>query len=162
MFKSIILMLLLVSSTVNAKSLSVPDQFNLNEEELCLVQAIYFEARGESFIGQLAVGSGILQRLESKSFPDTICGVVQSGKYWKGNPIKNKCAFSYWCDGKTEKMYNYNSYDEAVNAANLVLGGASIALLNQATHYHAFYVQPSWSTTMKRIIRIGKHIFYKR
>ena len=162
MFKSIILMLLLVSSTINAKSLSVPDQFNLNEEELCLVQAIYFEARGESFIGQLAVGSVILQRLESKSFPDTICGVVQSGKYWKGNPIKNKCAFSYWCDGKTEKMYNYNSYDEAVNAANLVLGGASIALLNQATHYHAFYVQPSWSTKMKRIIRIGKHIFYKR
>ena len=90
MFKSIILMLLLVSSTVNAKSLSVPDQFNLNEEELCLVQAIYFEARGESFIGQLAVGSVILQRLESKSFPDTICGVVQSGKYWKVNPIKNK------------------------------------------------------------------------
>ena len=59
-------------------------------------------------------------------------------------------------------MYNYNSNDEAVNAANLVLGGASIALLNQATHYHAFYVQPSWSTKMKRIIRIGKHIFYKR
>ena len=156
MFKSIILMLLLVSSSINAKPLSVPDQFNLNEEELCLVQAIYFEARGESFIGQLAVGSVILQRLESKSFPNTICSVVQSGKYW------NKCAFSYWCDGKTEKMYNYNAYDEAVNAANLVLGGASISLLNGATHYHAFYVQPNWSTKMKRIIRIGKHIFYKR
>ena len=58
-------------------------------------------------------------------------------------------------------MYNYNSYDEAVNAANLVLGGASISLLNKATHYHAFLCQPSWSTKMKRIIRIGKHLFYK-
>lgn len=161
MFKSIVLILLLISNSVIAKPLSVPDQFNLNKEELCLVQAIYFEARGESFIGQLAVGSVILQRLKSKSFPNTICGVVQSGKYWKGNPIKNKCAFSYWCDGKTEKMYNYNAYDEAVNAANLVLGGASISLLNEATHYHAFYVQPSWSTKMKRITRIGKHLFYK-
>ena len=81
MFKSIIILLLL-SSSINAKPFSVPDQFNLNKEELCLVQAIYFEARGESFIGQLAVGSVILQRLESKSFPNTICSVVQSGKYW--------------------------------------------------------------------------------
>tara|TARA_R110000765_G_scaffold104372_1_gene194149 strand:+ start:258 stop:749 length:492 start_codon:yes stop_codon:yes gene_type:complete len=161
MFKSTILILLLISSTLNAKPLPIPDQFNLNEEELCLVQAIYFEARGESFIGQLAVGSVILQRLESKSFPNTICGVVQSGKYWKGNPVKNKCAFSYWCDGKTEKMYNYNSYDEAVNAANLVLSGASISLLNKATHYHAFYVKPNWSTKMKKVIRIGKHLFYR-
>ena len=61
MFKSIILILLLISNSVIAKPLSVPDQFNLNKEELCVVQAIYFEARGESFIGQLAVGSVILQ-----------------------------------------------------------------------------------------------------
>ena len=161
MFKSIILILLLISSAINAKPLPVPDQFNLNKEELCLVQAIYFEARGESFIGQLAVGSVILQRLESKSFPNTICGVVQSGKYWKGNPVKNKCAFSYWCDGKTEKMYNYNAYDEAVSVVNLVLSGASISLLNKATHYYAFYAQPNLSIKIKKIIRIGKHIFYR-
>tara|TARA_R110000796_G_C14547400_1_gene433512 strand:+ start:867 stop:1343 length:477 start_codon:yes stop_codon:yes gene_type:complete len=157
--KYLIVVLLLFSSSTKAQELY--DQYNLNSEELCLVQSIYFEARSESFIGQVAVANVILQRVISKSFPNTICGVVHSGKYWKGNPIKNRCSFSYWCDGKSEKMYDYESYYEAILVSKLVLGGGKLDLIDKATHYHASYVYPNWAPKMKRIIQIGKHIFYK-
>jgi|TARA_R100000093_G_C1926213_1_gene67252 spore germination cell wall hydrolase CwlJ-like protein len=158
----ILLLLLFFSTSALAQSEYIPEQSNLNSEELCLVQTIYFEARGESFVGQLAVGSVVMKRLSSNSYPDTICGVVRSGVYWKGNPVKDKCAFSYWCDGKSEKMYDIMAYDDAVTVANMILSGARIETIKSATHYHAVYVEPSWSFKLKRITRIGKHIFYRR
>ena len=161
MIIKILLLLLFFSTSVLAQSEYIPEQRNLNSEELCLVQTIYFEARGDSFIGQIAVANVVMKRLNSKSFPNTICNVVRSGKYWKGNPVKNKCAFSYWCDGKSEKMYDIIAYEEAIEVANLVLKGAVIEPVKDATHYHAFYVKPSWSLKLKRITRIGKHIFYR-
>ena len=88
MKKLILILLLLCGNMAYANDFAIPEQYNLNKEELCLVQTIYFEARGESFIGQLAVANVILQRLNNKSFPNTICKVVRSGRYWKGNPIK--------------------------------------------------------------------------
>ena len=161
MKKLILILLLLCDNIAYASDYAIPEQYNLNKEELCLVQTIYFEARGESFIGQLAVANVILQRLNNKSFPDTICKVVRSGRYWKGNPIKNKCAFSYWCDGKSERMYDYNAYDIAIEVTNLALEGVTLSLVKESTHYHAFYVKPGWSFKMKQVTRIGKHIFYK-
>ena len=71
---------------------------------ICMAEAIYFESRGEPFIGQLAVGQVILQRVKSKAFPDDACSVVHQGrKYTVERPVKHKCEFSYWCDGSQKR-----------------------------------------------------------
>mgnify|MGYP003635239800 CR=1 FL=1 len=65
----------------------------------CLVEAVYHEARSESFTGQLAVANVIIERANLAQFPNTICKVVHAGKYWKGNIVRNKCAFRYSLSG---------------------------------------------------------------
>ena len=74
------------------------------EEFDCLVEAVYHEARSESLLGMLSVAKVILTRKESSNFPNTICQVVHQGRYWKDNPVRDKCQFSYWCDGKPERF----------------------------------------------------------
>ena len=64
-----------------------------NEERTCLAEAVYYEARSESFEGKLAVANVVLERLRRKDFPNTICKVVHNGVYWKGNIVRNKCAY---------------------------------------------------------------------
>ena len=81
----------------------------------CLTEAIYFEARGETFVGQLAVANVILERVRDSRFPPTVCEVVHAGRYWEGNPIRNRCAFSYWCDGKPEIMKDKQALKTAQN-----------------------------------------------
>ena len=142
------------------------EQYLNNEEEIskqeaCLAEAIYFEARGEPFLGQVAVGVVILRRVHSPRFPNDICSVVHSGKHWKGNPVRNKCAFSYYCDGKTETIYNEHEYYKVMNAATLVLNGIVIDIMEDVLFYHATYVSPSWSKDMTFVFQIGKHRFYK-
>jgi|TARA_R100000093_G_C1945623_1_gene74387 spore germination cell wall hydrolase CwlJ-like protein len=131
------------------------------DNERCLTEAIYFEARGETFIGQLAVGTVIMKRVESPRFPNSVCKVVRSGKYWKGNPVRNKCQFSYWCDGKSESIKDYPDL-EAADTALLVMQGVRLWQVQESTHYHASYVRPSWARKMKRTAIIGKHIFYRK
>jgi len=129
----------------------------------CLIEAIYFEARSESFDGQIAVANVILNRVSNKKFPRTICEVVHYGhKDWRGLPIRGRCAFSYWCDGKLEKMNDPVAYQEAINAASLVSEGVEILSIKKALHYHAIYVRPYWASEYKRLAQIGKHIFYSR
>ena len=70
------------------------------EERQCLVEAIYFEGRSESLLAQLAIANVILERVKLINFPNTVCDVVKQGRYYKGHPVRHKCAFSYWCDGK--------------------------------------------------------------
>ena len=127
----------------------------------CLVEAIYHEARSEPFIGQLAVANVILERVALPKFPNTICGVVHAGKRWKGNIIKNQCAFSYFCDGKKE-WYDVDkkSVSVAYDVASLAVEGVMVYSTLGATHYHASYVVPFWSNHLKRLEQIGTHIFY--
>ena len=159
--KYLIIILVFFNSSLYAKDTSILFDPSLNEQEVCLVQAIYFEARGETLGGQLAVANVILQRVSNKYFPNTICKVVKSGRYFKGSPVKNRCAFSYWCDGKPERMYDKLSYKRALKVKDLALNGSVIATINKATHYHALYVNPKWAKEMKKLSQIGKHIFYK-
>ena len=135
----------------------------LDKQLVCLAEAIYFESRGEPFIGQLAVGQVILQRVASPSFPDDVCSVVHQGKYHSsGHPVKHKCEFSYWCDGKPEEINDPMAYHDAINAASLVSEGVEILSIKKALHYHAIYVRPYWASEYKRLAQIGKHIFYSR
>ena len=128
----------------------------------CLSEAVYFEARSESFVAQLAVANVILERVSSEKYPDDICSVVHQSRKWKGKPIRNKCQFSYWCDGKPETIANVDAYQQSVNASELALQGVILAQTDGATHYHAAYVVPYWATDDSFITlgQVGNHIFY--
>jgi len=137
-------------------SVAKADEFN------CLVEAIYHEARSEDMIPMLAVANVILTRKESIKFPDTICKVVHQGRYWKGNPVRDKCQFSYWCDGKPERFTDMTGLIKVINVAEMSLKGVLVRQTANATHYHAYYVAPKWASNshFKALGQLGTHLFY--
>jgi len=128
----------------------------------CMVEAIYHEARSEGFVAQIAVGNVILQRVKDKRYPNTVCDVVHQAKKWKGKLIKNKCQFSYYCDGKSEKFKELDALLEVIDTSELILNGVMLEQTIGATHYHTFHVSPHWShsPTFIKLGRVGSHIFY--
>lgn len=127
-------------------------------EENCLARGVYFESRSESDLGQLAVAKVILNRVKSPDFPKTICGVV-----YQGSGSRNSCQFSFACDGQPDDVKSQSSWAHAkAIAARAINNDPSVAMLGTAVNYHADYVKPRWSHTMRRLIRIGHHIFYAR
>jgi len=128
-----------------------------DRERRCLAIAIYFEARGESERGQVAVGQVILNRVRSPLFPETICGVVYQGQMHPG------CQFSFTCDGKTDIPRNDRQWAQAQNIAKRITAGELwLPEVGYSTYYHANYVNPYWAGSMSRIDTIGRHIFYKK
>jgi hypothetical protein len=125
-------------------------------EHACLARAIYFEARSESELGQLAVAKVILNRTKNPAYPKTICGVV-----YQGADRTNSCQFSFACDGASDAPRPGRQWDTAKKIASRALSGdGTVQVISTATHYHADYVQPRWSGAMTRLIKIGRHIFY--
>lgn len=123
-------------------------------EWACLTEAVYFEARGESLDGQIAVAEVILNRVDSPLYPRTICGVVKQ----RGG---GGCQFSYVCQGKT-KMREKGAADLAGRIARAMLDGAPRVLTDGATHFHTKGVKPSWSKRFARTAAIGAHYFYRQ
>ena len=128
----------------------------------CLLEAIYHEARSEPLTGMLAVANTILNRVYSKRYPNTICGVVHQGRYVNNRPIKNQCQFSYWCDGKPERFTDMQSLKKSMAVAEMSLMGVIVRSTFKSTHYHATYVNPKWAKESRFVLldKIGKHIFY--
>ena len=125
-------------------------------EQRCLATAIYFEARSESEEGQMAVARVILNRVKDPEYPKTICGVV-----YQGAERRNSCQFSFACDGRVDQPKTRQAWSRAQRVASRAMAGQNdIAIVSTATHYHADYVQPSWANAMRRLIKIGRHIFY--
>ena len=123
----------------------------------CMATAIYFEARGESIKGQIAVGQVIMTRVRSTFYPNTICGVVYQGQW-----SKNACQFSFACDGVADTPKERKLWDTALDVAkNVISGKVYLDEVGAATHYHATYVSPDWKKQVKRLTKIGVHIFYK-
>ena len=126
-------------------------------EQTCLATGIYFEARGEKLRGQAAVGQVILNRVRNPTYPNTICGVV-----YQNDNLLNRCQFSFACDGKRDRITNPANYKTAQEIAMAVTAGKIfIPEVGSATHYHATYVAPRWANTMKKMKKIGLHIFYR-
>lgn len=125
-------------------------------EAHCLAQAIYYEARGEPLPGQIAVAEVIINRKESRRYPNTICGVVFQNQH-----KKNRCQFSFACDGLTDTPPEGKTWRKSVSLANYVMADNSLRLTDAATHYHADYVSPFWSEHLQKTVSIGRHIFYK-
>lgn len=125
-------------------------------EENCLARAVYFEARSESELGQLAVAKVILNRVKDPDYPKSICGVV-----YQGSGSRNSCQFSFACDGLPDDVRSASAWANAKRVAQKALAGDSkVAAIGSATNYHADYVKPKWAKNMKRLIKIGRHIFY--
>jgi spore germination cell wall hydrolase CwlJ-like protein len=127
------------------------------KEQKCLAEGIYFEARGESVKGQAAVAQVILNRVRNPHYPNTICGVVYQNEDWR-----NRCQFSFACDRIPDLVTSPRHWKVAKEIAMAVTAGKIwFKDVGSATHYHATYVRPAWGPTMKRVEKIGKHIFYR-
>ena len=122
----------------------------------CLAEAIYFEARGETLIGQFAVAEVILNRVDSTRFPDTVCGVVNEGADSGGG-----CQFSYKCDGKSDSPTEQDAHRRIGKIAWAMLQGKPRILTGKATFYHTTAVQPRWARKFVQTARIGEHLFYR-
>lgn len=125
-------------------------------EENCLARAIYFEARSETELGQLAVAKVILNRVKDPDFPKSICGVV-----YQGSGRRNSCQFSFACDGLPDDVRNAAAWSRSKRIAQMAIqGDQKVRVIGSATNYHADYVRPKWAKSMKRLIKIGHHVFY--
>jgi spore germination cell wall hydrolase CwlJ-like protein len=136
---------------------ALPPSVFSKEEQTCLAEGIYFEARSESLKGQAAVAQVILNRVRNPTYPKTICGVVYQNKDWR-----NRCQFSFACDMIRDLIYSRSHWKNAKEVAMAVTAGKIwLPEVGSATHYHATYVKPAWAKTMKRVGQIGLHIFYR-
>jgi spore germination cell wall hydrolase CwlJ-like protein len=123
----------------------------------CLAEAVYFEARSESRAGQAAVAQVILNRTMSRLYPNSVCGVVYQNRH-----RYKACQFSFACEGKSLRIRDRDSWTVAVQIAREVLDGQTyLAKVGGSTHYHATYVNPRWAKRLRRMNKIGTHIFYK-
>lgn len=145
-------------------------------EAYCLAENIYFEARNESVAGQAAVADVVLNRVNDRRFPNTVCDVVTEGpvkESWKTKqtpdpndavftPIRNRCQFSWYCDGQPENINNKKAWIKAQYIAyQMIYAGRYRGITEGATHYHAHYVNPKWASEIQFISSIDTHKFYR-
>lgn len=123
----------------------------------CLTEALYFEARGESERGMFAVTEVILNRVDSPSYPGTVCGVVH-----QGTGGLYACQFTYTCDGLSDTIRDRAAWITVGRIARAALDGAPRTLTGGATHYHTHAVSPSWARRFPQTAVIGAHLFYRQ
>ena len=163
---------LFLLGSMNTAGSSVDLSLEEVEQRECMLEAILFEAGNQSTIGKLAVAIVIMNRKDHISYPDTVCDVVHQGpinSWWYNThdrivPVKHKCQFSYWCDGKSDDVMVFEgtkTYDESLMIVDFVFENTLPFILEGATHYHADYVKPKWASVLKKVATIDNHIFYK-
>jgi hypothetical protein len=140
-----------------AERLGLLDEKSRAKSEKCLAEAIYFEARGEAVRGQIAVAQVILNRAFSGKYPDTVCGVVYQNKH-----RHLACQFTFACDGHPDVIREPDMWERAQKIAKAMLDGQLwLPEVDRSTHYHAYWVRPSWVNEMKRNWKYGVHTFYR-
>ena len=158
------------------------------DELYCMAQNIYFEARHESMIGKIAVAHVVMNRIEDKNFPDTVCKVVKQGpkkESWKTKkdptlpkeeriywPRRDRCQFSWYCDGKVDMLWvtykdgtiipqNMTAWRDSIHVALFVINDEwSMDPTDGATFYYNPHIaNPSWGGTYTETAMIGNHRF---
>lgn len=125
--------------------------------ELCLSNAIYFEARDQPYIGQVAVAQVVINRVFSGVYPRDVCGVIYQNAH-----RHLACQFTFACDGKRKTINEFGSWARARRIARETLDGQLyVQAVATSTHYHATYVRPNWIHEMHRFAREGIHLFYR-
>ena len=116
----------------------------------CLAVAVYFEAKGESLEGQLAVAEVVLNRAGSGRFPRTVCGVV-----------KQPSQFSFVRGGRFPPIPRASAaWRKAVAVAHIAREELADGAAPRALFFHARYVSPGWRK-LTRVATVGNHIFYR-
>lgn len=155
---------------------------DLDDAELdCLAKNIYHEARGESREGKIAVAHVTMNRVNSKRFPNTVCGVVHQAVYstwWleaRGRkvPVRNKCQFSWYCDGKSDRIRLTNSDGKplvpnvrAWSESQTVAMEVMLELVPDNTGGATFYYNPSladpyWKHHFEKTVMVDNHKFMR-
>ena len=170
---------------------NITDQIKINEV-VCLAENIYFEARAESEVGKAAVGNTTKNRVLHTNWPNTYCEVVKQGpvrESWKTRgkdvkdedrvywPIKHRCQFSWYCDGKKDVIWanyektgqtiegNARAWRDSVELAIYITGFGKLTI-DDNTHGALYYynhnlVYPHWADAMILIGVEGNHTFMK-
>jgi N-acetylmuramoyl-L-alanine amidase len=123
----------------------------LDEQTNCLATAVYFEARGESAEGQLAVARVVMNRAASGRYPPDWCSVV-----------KQPAQFSFVRHGEFPYAdTNSAAWQKAEAVAELAAANVVPSVSNDVLWYHADYVAPTWRRSLQEVQQIGAHIFYR-
>jgi spore germination cell wall hydrolase CwlJ-like protein len=140
-----------------AERLGLFDEKTRAKSEKCLAEAVYFEARGEAVRGQIAVAQVVMNRTFSGRYPDTVCGVVYQNKH-----RHFACQFTFACDNNPDVIREPEMWERAKKIAKAMLDGQIwLPEVAKSTHYHAYYVRPSWVSEMTKMYRFGVHTFYR-
>ena len=160
-----------IGGFVTGKSAFASAHTELDAQVNCLADNIYWEARNQPTKGMIAVALVTHNRVMDNRYPDTYCAVVEQGPTrpsWKDSskhyPIRNRCQFSWFCDGKSDEIpeFDLDVYELAMIIAFKVMHGQTMEdFTNGATHYHATYVSPEWAESKTKTIQIKDHIFYR-
>ena len=122
----------------------------------CLASAVYYEAGNQDTDGERAVAQVVLNRVRHPAFPSSICSVV-----FEGSTKATGCQFTFTCDGSLNRKPDLDGWHRATEVADAALHGYVYDPVGWATHYHANYVVPYWSSTMAKNAVVGAHLFYR-
>jgi hypothetical protein len=129
----------------------------LAKAQKCLADAIYFESRGEVERGQVAVAQVVVNRVFSGYYPEDVCETVYQNAH-----RHLACQFTFACEGKKLIVSDADSWARATRISRDMLDGKLwLNDVGKATHYHAYWVKPSWVSEMRTLQRIGVHTFYR-
>ena len=121
----------------------------------------------------MAVAQVTLNRVKSERFPATICDVVYEGKHYYNSrlkafvPQRNRCQFSWYCDGKSDAINNEAKFNKIVEFSKYFVHDYAnkdhVDMTDGALWYHASWMQksPKWAYTRKKIAQFDAHIFYR-
>ena len=147
----------------------------LMESLICLALNVYHEAKNQSFIGQVAVAQVVMNRVKDNRYPNNVCDVVKQGLTYKWKPslpIKNRCQFSWYCDGKSDTImltdvhgnvirYNMDAWIDSIEIARLALEGQLQDLTQGATYYfNPRLADPDWQYAFTQVATIDNHTFF--
>ncbi|MGC0393212.1 MULTISPECIES: cell wall hydrolase [Bradyrhizobium] len=139
-----------------AERLALDDKSRAKSEK-CLAEAVYFESRGEAVRGQIAVAQVVMNRVFSGKYPETVCGVVYQNKY-----RHFACQFTFACDNNPDVIREPEMWERARKISKAMLDGQIwLPEVGKSTHYHAYWVRPSWVAEMKKLYKTGVHTFYR-
>jgi spore germination cell wall hydrolase CwlJ-like protein len=127
-----------------------------SDPRTCLAQAVYYEARSEPLGGQEAVAQVVLNRVNDPHYPKSVCGVV-----YQTNRSGRVCQFTFACDGSMNRAPRSESWSVAQMVAERALAGTLTPAVKDATHYHASWMTPYWSSSLTKLRQVGGHVFYR-
>jgi N-acetylmuramoyl-L-alanine amidase len=137
------------SQQIDTQTAQPPLKAEIDEETRCLAGAVYFESKGETLNGQLAVAKVVIARRDSGRFASSLCGVVYQPSQ-----------FSFVRGGRMPAIPTASQdWKEAVAIAQIAMKDSWDSPVEGALFFHARHVSPGWR--MQRLAAVDNHVFYR-